>query len=467
MYHIIDIKTKKEHKGISFRNKKAPAGPFATEDPISKKYFSERLGKERSSLEQYSLQQSVYKNVWEKQYGVKITSLLLLPISLKFKSGSTIDDTSQVVDVALENVKLGARTPFIPVNYRKEVEEYVDKVYIEETPDLTTEGTAQEIKTIININLDSDTVARINADENTQKVLLRRSTDKDITEGSAEIVKRQVTLNKNVSILYNHRHVGSQTYDSFYNNSRKVYPTFKEMLQALGLTEYRTEDNSNKITLQDKSNKDEVVEMFSNELTRNWITGTRSVEIVIIEPASVGSLKSTPTENVKALITKYSKKFEDASNVVELEIAYNNSIEELNALQLRQTIDLTEILNKLTLVKEAVAKDKFLPSIGDVFQKGEATREVVEIDQNEDGEYMVLFNYVKPNKTGKGKMNLVNFMMGSEKKPGASISNKDIKENVKEASEEGKGIEGENVKGGISIQDLKNFLKKSSEEKDC
>jgi hypothetical protein len=467
MYHIIDIKTKKEHKGISFRNKKTPAGPFATEDPISKKYFSERLGKERSSLEQYSLQQSVYKNVWEKQYGVKIESLLLLPIGLKFESGSTIDDTSQVVDVALENVKLGARTPFIPVNYRKEVEEYVDKVYIEKTPDLTTEGTAQEIKTIININLDSDTVARINADENTQKVLLRRSTDKDITEGSAEIVKRQVTLNKNVSILYNHRHVGSQTYDSFYNNSRKVYPTFKEMLQALGLTEYRTEDNSNKITLQDKINKDEVVEMFSNELTRNWITGTRSVEIVIIEPAKLGSLKSTPTENVKALITKYSKEFEDASNVVELEIAYDNSIKALSELQKIQEIDLTEILNKLTLVKEAVAKDKFLPSIGDFFQKGEATREVVEIEQNEDGEYMVLFNYVKPNKTGKGKMNLATFMKGSEKKAGTTASNNSIKENIKEASEEGKGIEGENVEGDISIQDLKNFLKKKSDEKDC
>ncbi len=155
MYHIIDIKTKKEVKGVSFRVKKAPVGPFATQDPISKKYFSERLGKERSSFDQYSLQQSVYKNVWEKQYGVKIESLLLLPISLKFESGDTIDLPSQIVDVALEIVKFPKlENAFIPVNYQDEVEEYVDKVYFEKTPDLTTEGAAQEIKTIINITTD-------------------------------------------------------------------------------------------------------------------------------------------------------------------------------------------------------------------------------------------------------------------------------------------------------------------------
>ncbi len=137
-------------------------------------------------------------------------------------------------------------------------------------------------------------------------------------------------------------------------------------------------------------------------------------------------------------------------------------------MQLKQEVkNLAEILNKLTLIKEAVEKDKFLPSIGDFFQKGDATREIIKIDQDENGKYMILFNYVRPNKKGKSRMDLATFMKGSEKKVGTTTSNNSIKENIKEASEEGKDIEGENVEGGISVDDLVNFLKKSSEEKDC
>lgn len=144
-FRIWDVKTRKVEKGpfwevdpkvANTQDGLLTIGPPKLNESFSTSVFPNRRGiNEMTSQVGYEKQLSVYKNLFETQYGIRLSSTSLVPYSIKF-----VTKTNPKTDVQYLHIETLEKESNIPLNYQPSIEAIVESVNVKPIDETVGEG---------------------------------------------------------------------------------------------------------------------------------------------------------------------------------------------------------------------------------------------------------------------------------------------------------------------------------------